>query len=221
MTRAPRSRSLFARPRLTLRDVSARRTFHRQTLRLDLDGLHGYIALVSLAMLVLGVAICLTRLGSNPFVWAVVGLAVITPVGYWPRRGARDTGALLARGGVVIALLAAQIEIGSGPKFYRAAGDWLVVAVAFGAAALAIHLIALSRRRSEAAVRRNEDRERATLEERRHQELLQAIASTRVTRALSPSPAATGAVVLASVGLGVALRPLLTRTRIFRRPGRR
>jgi hypothetical protein len=180
----------------------------RRWWRLELDGPHGYVALASAVTLVFAVYVCLTRLGSNPFVWAIVGLAVATPIGFWPRQGARDTGALLARGGVVIALLAAQIEIGSGPKFYRAAGDWLAIAGAFALAAFAIHVIALRRRRAEAEERIAIDRERLLREEQRHSELLTAIATSRTPRPSRPGRWRPSALVVTGIAVGAALKLL-------------
>jgi hypothetical protein len=140
-----------------------------------LDGAKGVLALVAIALLVLVGTIAIPTLGSSPFVWGSLCLAGICPLGFWPSIPARETGALLARAGVILALAAGQIEIGAGPRYYREGDAWLIIAALFALVALSMHLINHLRRRGEA------DAQRATLDmERaaglqRHREIIAAL----------------------------------------------
>lgn len=94
----------------------------------------------------------------------------------------RETGLLLARSGVVVSLLVAQLEASSSDdaRFERT-GAWLAIALGFAALVLLIHLVAHSWRAEDEARRR-------TAEDARHAEVLAAIRAITTPRPRKSSP---------------------------------
>jgi hypothetical protein len=86
------------------------------------------------------IVIAVQGLGSSPFQWAAIALGPMSLMGFLRPQLSRDTGTLLARSGVVLALLTAQLEFASGRLFWDKGAQWLLVGFMFALIVLLLHL---------------------------------------------------------------------------------
>lgn len=98
--------------------------------------------LVAAVLVTTLIALLVQTVESSPFQWFAVALAPCTLVGFYQPSVCRETGALLARSGVVLCLLAGQLEFGSGRRFWPKGGDWLAAAFLFAVIVLLLHITA-------------------------------------------------------------------------------
>lgn len=177
----------------------------RRAFTVELDGARQHLAVGIMTAAAGLVAAVMAVARDNPFGWLALLLAVAACIGVWPAFVWRETGALLARAGVVLSLLTGQLEYGSGPHYYKAGAAWLGVAALFSLQALFIHLLGHQRQRLESELTNRASAAREADAVRRHEALLIAIRGIDVAPPPAQRRAPTVCGIAASVLVGAAL----------------